>query len=226
MIPEEKLRAALEEYEDALMASLPEPGQCDHQFSEGFEKKMRRVRRRARHPAVYKALQRAACALLVAACLFAGLMAVDAGARASVLNWLGEQADNFTCYFFTGESNCGEQVEYELSWLPGVYSAEDSKNLDNIGSIVYMDEAKQIIEFSYRYETQTSLLYFGGEEYTHKNILVGGSAADMYLSITGEKNNGIIWYDPEKEVLFCISAPYGEEELVKMAENVIEKAAE
>ena len=226
MIPEEKLRAALEEYEDALMASLPEPGQCDHQFSEGFEKKMRGVCRRARHPAVYKALQRAACALLVAACLFAGLMAVDAGARASVLNWLGEQADNLTCYFFPGESNCGEQVEYELGWLPGEYDVVSVQNACNVEDIVYMDVAKQIIQLSYYYETQTSPLYFGGEEYTCQSVPVGDSMADLYLSITGKKNNGIIWYNPEKEVLFCISAPYGEEELVKMAQNVIEKAAE
>ena len=224
MIPEEKLRMALEEYEDALIASLPEPGQCDHQFSEGFEKKMRRVRRRARHPAVYKALQRAACALLVAACLFAGLMAVDACVRASVLNWLGEQADNFTCYFFTGESNCGEQVEYELGWLLGEYDVVSIQNTNSLGNIGYVDNSSgEIIQFSYQQGLEPNQLFVGGNEYEHRTAAVGNHSADVYIALNEGKNSNIVWADSEENVLFCISAKASEEELVKLAEGVVKK---
>ena len=42
MLSEELLKQAAEELALALNESLPEPEQCQHQFSEEFESKMRR----------------------------------------------------------------------------------------------------------------------------------------------------------------------------------------
>ena len=40
MLPEELLKQAAEELAHAMIESLPEPEQCQHQFSEKFESKM------------------------------------------------------------------------------------------------------------------------------------------------------------------------------------------
>ena len=80
MITDEMLRIAATEANQAICDSLPRPEECDHQFSPRFERKMRRVIRRGRHPVAYKYLRRAAC-LLVAVTLFgASWLTVD-GAR-------------------------------------------------------------------------------------------------------------------------------------------------
>ena len=41
MLSEEKMKQAAEELAFALVESLPKPEQCQHQFSEKFEAKMR-----------------------------------------------------------------------------------------------------------------------------------------------------------------------------------------
>ena len=43
MLPEELLKQAAEELAHAMIESLPEPEQCQHQFSEEFESKMQRL---------------------------------------------------------------------------------------------------------------------------------------------------------------------------------------
>ena len=83
MISDERLRLALEEYDKAIMAALPEPSACNHQFSRRFERKMRGVFRMAKHPVAYKALQRAACILLALLALFGGVIAFNPDVRAN-----------------------------------------------------------------------------------------------------------------------------------------------
>ena len=43
MLPEELLKQAAEKLAHAMIESLPEPEQCQHQFSEEFESKMQRL---------------------------------------------------------------------------------------------------------------------------------------------------------------------------------------
>lgn len=64
MISEEALRQAAAEANDCLVRSLDEAGIPAHNFSARFERKMRRLIRRTRHPAAYRALVRVACAFL------------------------------------------------------------------------------------------------------------------------------------------------------------------
>ena len=44
MLSEELLKQAVEELAHAMIESLPEPEQCQHQFSEEFESKMQLLR--------------------------------------------------------------------------------------------------------------------------------------------------------------------------------------
>ena len=78
MITEEMLRIAAAEADQAIRDSLPHPADCDHQFSPRFERKMKRVIRRGRHPVAYKFLHRAACLLVVVTLVGASWLTVDA----------------------------------------------------------------------------------------------------------------------------------------------------
>ena len=129
MITDEALRAALEEVDNAILASLPKPSECEHQFSARFEKRMRKVRRRARHPVAYKVLRKAACFLLSILILFSSIMAFSAEARAAVVDWIKEQFESFCHYFFVAgsSSESGERTEYELGWVPDGFRLVNSK---------------------------------------------------------------------------------------------------
>ena len=88
MFTDEMLRIAAAEADQAIRDSLPRPEDCHHQFSPRFERKMKRVIRRGRHPVAYKFLHRAACLLVVVTLVGASWLTVDAEARGAFFAWV------------------------------------------------------------------------------------------------------------------------------------------
>ena len=66
MISDEQIRQAACQAEKNLLASLPEPEDCNALFTSGFQRKMRKLVRRTEHPFIYRMRETAACILLVA----------------------------------------------------------------------------------------------------------------------------------------------------------------
>ena len=121
MISEEALRQAAAEASDCLVRSLDEAGIPVHNFSARFERKMRRLIRRTRHPAAYRALVRVACAFLAFLLGSGVFLAVNPEARAAFFGWVRTQYERLFVY---DVANTGEQTElpeYTLGWLPEGY---------------------------------------------------------------------------------------------------------
>ena len=57
MISDAMLQQAVEELATAINESLPDPKECVFQFSPKFERKMKRLTRRANHPILYRSLR-------------------------------------------------------------------------------------------------------------------------------------------------------------------------
>lgn len=224
MISDEQLRTALEEYDEAILSALPESSDCDHHFSKGFRRKMRRVRRRAKHPMVYKTLQRAACILLALLALFGGMVAFNAEVRAAVIDWIHEQIGHFSHYFYAGETNPEpeERKRYELGSVPDGYMLIDSLPGENSESLIYVNGSAQILQFCYYYDA-TDGPFIGGVNYTQNTVSIGDHTADIYLSLDPNSGSAIVWTDAESGVLFYISASVSEEDLMKLAAGVTEK---
>lgn len=122
MITEEMLRIAAAEADQAIRDSLPHPADCDHQFSPRFERKMKRVIRRGRHPVAYKFLHRAACLLVVVTLVGASWLTVDAEARGAFFAWVRQQYENFVEYRFEGLAPDEEMTtNFAPTWLPEGY---------------------------------------------------------------------------------------------------------
>lgn len=224
MITDERLRRALEEYDKAVMAALPEPSACNHQFSPRFERKMRGILRMAKHPVAYKTLQRAACILLALLALFGGVIAFNPDVRAAVIEWVKEQFGQFSHYYHTGETTPepAERKQYELGWLPEGYTLVDTIPGEDRETQFYTNSSNQIVQFHYFFEASDGP-FIGGEEYTQKTILLDNHPADIYLPLKANSGNVIVWTDPDRSILFYISAFVEEEDLMQMAASVTEK---
>ena len=221
---EDKLPMALEEYDAAVMASLPEPSDCTHSFSKGFERKMRGLCRRTKHPAAYKALQRAACILLAILALFSSLIAFNADVRAAVINWVTEYFGRSAHYSYKGEPDpaLAERKSYALGWLPEGYEFYEFMSGPASDHIHYANKTGQLLCFSYHYATPGEL-FLNIEKHTKKAAFINGQTADVYLSQDPEVGSGIVWEDPESHILFYISAAVSEEDLMRLALSVTEK---
>ena len=93
MISEERLRQAAGTAAMAIADSLPAPEECQHGFSPGFERRMRKVLRRGNHPSVYRGLRRAACFLLALLLSGSVWLTVDTEARDIVFGWISERVE-------------------------------------------------------------------------------------------------------------------------------------
>ena len=226
---DEKLRLALEEYDAAVLAALPEPSECTHKFSPRFERKMRALCRRAKHPVAYKTLQRIACILLVLLALFGSIMAISAEAREFVRNWIKETHGQGTRYSYQGEqvSNIGESNGYELGWIPDGYVLEYDDADELSAMTVYYGESPNMLVFMYLHSPKPQMsknavsLYIDSRHSDMKTVTLNTGTADIFIDRRAGKNNAIIWSNGKE--LFCITAPCSEETLIKMAENILKK---
>lgn len=223
MISKDVFISALEEVDTAILAALPEPRECSFQFSRRFEQRMRSIIRRGNHPVMYKALQRAACVLLILLMLFSSVMIFSTDVRAAVIGWIKEQYETFYHYFFPAEAETSEHEEYTLGWVPDGFILAATQATDNITTNIYVGPQNQIIQFTYQAGSNSYSAFFDAESYKHESVSVGDCEADIYLSTDQAKANGIVWTNQGGNILYSISAQLDQPELIKIAEGIVQK---
>ena len=219
IISEERLKQAILEYDDALMASLPDPSECDHVFSASFERKMKKLIRKADHFVAYKVMRYAA-SILIAFLLSASMfLAFNSEARATVVNWVKERFEGAYRYFFTAE-DVESSVEYKLGWLPEGYELVDSFE-DFMGkSFDYCDENGRRLYFAYSKGINALSFTTADGTYEEKHVVEEGLRVDLYISHEKNKANAITWISNNENIIFTISAYESEDALIKMAKGV------
>ena len=223
MISKEDFLSALEEVDNAVLAALPEPGDCSFQFSERFKKRMRPVIRRSNHPVIYQTFRRVACIMLALLTLFSSVMIFSTDVRAAVMGWIKEQYDTFYHYFFPEETASVKQVEYTLGWIPDDFTLASTQSTSARSTSIYVGPQNQIIQFTYQTGSASFAAFLDAESFHHKSAKVGSCEADIYISVIQENANGIVWLDIDSNTLFSISARLDETELIKIAEGVTKK---
>ena len=94
----------------ALLKEAPE-----HSFSPSFERKMKRLLRRGRHPVWYKALHAAACLLLALLLSGCAVLAVSPASREAFAGWVREVHDTYFSYQYVGPD---QDVQEDLTKIP------------------------------------------------------------------------------------------------------------
>lgn len=215
------LDAARLEY-DALQEEQPE-----HTFSPAFERKMKRLLRRGRHPVWYQALHAAACVLLALLLSGCAVLAVSPEAREVFAGWVREIHDNYFLYEFFGneerEPVSKEEVLYQPSYVPTGYRIEyRAVYSDGIVTVCYTDDQTgNIAVFTYFSDTASPVMQISRDsEDTYKKVTVNGISADLYLDSEEGETNVIVWVDEKNGAAFNIGGVMSGEELTRMAESV------
>lgn len=221
MITEEMLRIAAAEADQAIRDSLPHPADCDHQFSPRFERKMKRVIRRGRHPVAYKFLHRAACLLVAVTLVGASWLTVDAEARGAFFAWVRQQYENFVEYRFAGLAPDEEMTtNFAPTWLPEGYEEAKAQSAGGTSTKTYSNRDGQAIHFMYSAGADATSLFLLSDQMTVEEVVVGTQKADFYKDADPENANVLVWYSESGDILFCISAPLPRDEMVKIAESI------
>ena len=199
----------------------------EHTFSPDFERKMKKLLRRGRHPGLYRALRGAACLLLALLLSGCTVLAVSPEAREVFVGWVREIHDTYFLYRFFGDEErepvSKDDVLYQPTYVPAGYRIEHRSVLINgIVTIWYIDDQTgKFATFDYFPDTSSPVLQITWEnEIIYKKVLVNGNSADLYLDSEEGKANIIVWGDEKNGVAFKIGGVLDGEELIRMAESV------
>lgn len=232
MIPIEMLKAAATEADRVIRESLPAPEECRHEFSRPFQKKMRRIFRKAKHPVLYKLVRSAACLALAVILTGGAWLTVDAEAREAFLRWVKGTYSTYAVYHFEGTDSGAqtsegqtpeEQIspEYSLTWIPDGYTEWATNTIGNCICETYVNESGELLKFNYQPSVDSSYWFIDTSTSTQQRVYVGDVPADFYLSNSPDVGSSIVWTSPDGETAFYLSGFFSKEELIDMAENVL-----
>lgn len=220
MISDERLREAARRAEESILASLPEPEDCEAVFSARFERKMRKLIRRTAHPIRYRVMKAAACFLLVVL-IGGGVLTFNAEARAAFLGWVREVYSFYFEYHYTGsQKELSQDTIYCPTWVPDGYDLIQEPKAGARVDVIYKNEQDESIVFNYSANVESLIFRIKREDAQISPVTVNGMSADLYLDQNESNSNFLVWKDADTELIFWIMAPLETDELVKIAENV------
>lgn len=224
MISDERLRKAAQKVEESMLASLPEPEECEATFSPEFERKMKKLIRRTDHPIRHRIMKAVACFLLVVLVGGGSVLTLSAEARATFVGWVRDIYQSYETWFvyhFTGEHNlASEDISYYPTWIPQDYAEREVLDMFNQTIIVYENTAGLTISFGYSLNPEVINVYVENTNVQTKRVLVGDTPADLYLDKSAGESNILTWVDSSTDTIFWIVAQLDGDELIKIAESV------
>ena len=192
-----------------------------YELSEGFYKKMKRlVKKVDRSRKVVSAVRYAAAtaAVIAIVCCVSQPGIVTKACEALIR----QMSDHMNFRF---KADVGNVVipEYEAGYVPEGYVLEKSDYDELGGLLVYWKEKDMLIIL---YGGADGSLNVDNEETMYKIIKLRNGTEIHYLkSESGEKDNSMTWLSKDETIVFSISAPLPEEELLKIQKNIRKKKA-
>lgn len=222
MITEEMLCAAAARSCEIYVAYL-ERGydpENQHEFSLQFEKKIKKLKRKADHPVFYHTTK--CIASIVLAILISGgvWLAVDIEARAAFFGWIKEVYESYFVYRFEDDavSNINPS-SYRPTWLPSGYTEFYVDETENTVAIVYADEEGRMLKLNYIQNPNETDWFVKTEQVEIESATINGKPAELFISKDSETANAIIWTSDDNTA-FYLSAFLSKADLIKVAESV------
>lgn len=224
MITEEMLRAAAAQASEVFVAYLEKGYDPEKQyiFPPEFEKKINRLKRRAKHPIFYKAMHRVASIVIAILIIGGTWIAVDSEARATFVGWVKEIYETYFVYRFddTPSTSTGT-ASYRPTWLPEGYTEFYIDETEGTVAVVYADAEGRMLKLCYAYNPNETDWFIKTEQVEIVPASVNTNHAELLISKNPETANAIMW-TTEDNTAFYLSAFLNDADLIKVAENIQE----
>ena len=225
MITDERLRAAAEKSSDLYLRYMEEGYDAipPHEFSAAFERKIRKLKKRADHPYFYKMMHKVAVIILAVLIGGSAWLAVDTEARASFFGWVKEVYEEMFIYHFEdGRTSNEGKNNYYLTWIPEGYTQISEDSVGNTSSVIYMNDEGEILKFYYASPPDETFWQIESTNTAVEKVTVAGCTADILISDDAAIGNTIVWMTADNAGFF-ISGFFTAEDLIRLAESVCGK---
>ncbi len=225
MLTDDMLRQAAAESSTAFVRAVEQDYDDNRPYSPShqFEKKMKRLTRRANHPNLYRSAQRVASVVLAILLAGSAWLTVDVQAREAFFGWVKEVYEELYVYRLTGEVvEQGTENNYALGWIPDGYTEMYEGDLGGTFSVIYNNDLGQMLDFSYTTNTEQVDWFLYGENMERYQVEIGSSVGDFLYSTDDQTSNALVWMQDD-QTGFYLSGFFDEDELILMAENIVKK---
>lgn len=224
---DEQLQQAAYAVREALIISLPEPDEIEHEFSASFSSKITALIKREKNQRNIMHIMRGVAAIFLAALIGSGLwLSFDAEVRADFVWWVRSVYENSVLYEYFGNRKVGVLPKCEFGWLPDGYVKAIENIGEESGTVLFTSNDGEDIVFFYGYMyvgSDSEILTVSDNKIIYESVKVNGNSADFYLD-SGENEANILWWiDEESGIAFDLNSLLGKEEMIKIAENIILK---
>lgn len=209
----ESARLANEEW----LNSLPKDP-YKHTFSERFEWRIRKIPEQHFIPTplwVKQVPKYAASFLLFGLCSSGLLFATNVNARNSIVEWFEENILHIEYqgnHYFSG-------LVFEPTWIPDGYAFREAIELESMTFLHYYNEKGENLTFSYFKGTTLADLQIELEA-VFRRVRIENNPGYVQIFGANATQNQITWFDEKNNIVFTISGPVSENDLIRMAESV------
>ena len=211
-----------EAYEAAVLYSpeLLQTFSAERQPSAALHNSISRMNRRYLQQHRVYAVGRTVAAVFLAALLFFGtVLTVNAEARQVVLSWWKEVWEDRILYFWDSFPGSTETA-YTLTYIPEGYELVESDQDETSGYWIYEGKEGNFV-FEYRVAADLDELWYSPlGEYTHWQIEVNGSPADVYQDDYEENTYTVVQIDAQRGCIWYLDAQMEWDMLREIIEGV------
>lgn len=219
------LRQAAAQTAETLLASLPAPSACAHEFSETFlQKTDLLIQKHRRKATAQRVRKRVAAVLLILSLSAATWLSVDAHAREKLFQWAKEAFGSLFVYRIDGSNIEKEYCGYEPTWLPEGFVLADRDHSDEFGFDYYYYENTEtgqilVIDISMvRNGAMTVTPQEVGEPTYHD---INGVQGILYPPDENNTLWSLLLIDEENFVVFIIEADIPGQDILHIARGII-----
>lgn len=222
---EELLSTGTAEVSDAVLTALSTTEIKPHRFSRRFKRKMKQLIFRHKHPVFYQMVKSIACVILVMLLSASLVFAAVPKARAAAERWLINFYQTYIVLYIARNDKAVDNtsINYTLSVIPDGYAQEaaiDHKT-GNTHEILYYGKNQELLIFHYSVEEE--IFYFPNDNFSIEQTFIGADAATILYDPENLHSSVLSWYDSKRNIFFSITAFAEQDELIRMAESVIEQ---
>ncbi|MCR5256255.1 MAG: DUF4367 domain-containing protein [Acetatifactor sp.] len=218
MMDELMLTQALEEADIFILQQIPTRSFYEHEFSNRFHRKIRRLIRRETNPVIYRVGKAVATILLLLTVAGGILLGTNDKVRAAFAHWIMRIYSEGMFGYYSSSDKETDITKYTMeNIVPEEYELVD--RILNEGSVteIYVNSAGEILSFSVVAPDGTSDFYIAcDEDGADEPIMISEIEAELYLSEKEGESNAIVWTD-EHGALLSISGYFNDQELISFA---------
>lgn len=219
-ISDEELTRAAKLVGAAMRETLPDPDACKFEPSLDFQRKILRLKKKAkRKETISKYARNVAMAAVLTLCFTGIWLAVSPDARATVTSWVRDFYENTIVYYFDGGSQLEPFQECEIGYIPDGYRKVDEIETYTQKTIKYSNGENIIFVDWWQLSASGDLQVFTSE-IENEPATVNGQLAEFIIPEDKTQTIDLFWTDDERGYGFLVSAYLDKEEIIKIAESI------